>query len=156
MKKIKGKQYCYRCERYLEPGEYYKSNNRCKKCSLEYRDKHYKLHREEISTKAREGRKQNLIDKPWIRAYRCSMFRCRDINSRGYRWYGSKGIKLLMKHNDFKFLWFRDKAYLMERPSIDRINDRGNYEISNCRYIELSENISRARRKRHERKLALA
>jgi hypothetical protein len=54
--------------------------------------------------------------------------------------YAIKGIKNLLTCEDVKFLWFRDKAYLMKKPSIDRINTKGNYEIRNCRFIELSEN----------------
>ena len=48
---------------------------------------------------------------------------------------------------EFKKLWFRDKAYEMNRPSIDRIDPKGDYTYNNCRYLELSENISRASRK---------
>lgn len=37
-------------------------------------------------------------------------------------------------------LWFRDKAYKMVKPSIDRKDANKNYTIDNCRYIELKEN----------------
>ena len=38
-----------------------------------------------------------------------------------------------------KKLWFRDKAWLLKRPSIDRKNG-GHYIFQNCRFIELSQN----------------
>jgi hypothetical protein len=56
-------------------------------------------------------------------------------------YYYKHGIKLFMTPEDFKFLWFRDKAYALDRPSIDRIDPKGHYTLDNCRYIELLENI---------------
>jgi transcriptional regulator with XRE-family HTH domain len=48
-----------------------------------------------------------------------------------------------MTPNDFKELWFRDKAYLMRQPSIDRIDSTKGYEKGNCRYIEFYENSTK-------------
>lgn len=53
--------------------------------------------------------------------------------------YFDKGIKNYLSINDIKYLWFRDKAYQMEKPSIHRINNNGNYSIDNCKYLEFSK-----------------
>lgn len=74
--------------------------------------------------------------KPWYKHYNNAYTRCCCKSGK----YGKRGIKFLMKLSDFEFLWFRDSAYKMERPSIDRIDPRGNYETSNCRFIELRKN----------------
>lgn len=76
---------------------------------------------------------------PWYRWYIYLNSRCGDKNRNYYK----RGIKNLLKVNDIKYLWFRDKAYLLKRPSIDRKNNNGNYTLTNCRFIELSENIKR-------------
>lgn len=88
--------------------------------------------------------------RPWIRTYKAVYARCR-VKSAGriYSYYGGRGIKLLMTQDDFKTLWFRDKAYEMKKPSIDRIDSNGNYEIGNCRYIEQAENARRVYENKH-------
>jgi len=85
----------------------------------------------------------HLKSSPWRSTYQGARGRCRNPNHKNYHRYGARGIRLLMVPNDFKYLWFRDKAYLMERPSIDRINSDGDYTLKNCRYIEFSENLKR-------------
>lgn len=45
-----------------------------------------------------------------------------------------------MTLEDFRKLWFRDKAYLLKRPSIDRINSSGDYTLKNCQFIEFKKN----------------
>lgn len=59
--------------------------------------------------------------------------------------YGKRGIKFLMTIKDFKFLWLRDNAASMKRPSIDRIDTNGDYRLENCRFIALKSNMKRTR-----------
>lgn len=80
------------------------------------------------------------MNKQWKKVFSGIKYRCKSQPS-----YFRKGIKCLITEDELKRLWFRDKAYLMDRPSIDRINSNGNYEYSNCRYLELSENCSNGR-----------
>jgi hypothetical protein len=48
-----------------------------------------------------------------------------------------------MSSEDFKSIWLRDNASLMIKPTIDRVDSSGHYEIKNCRYIEMKENSGR-------------
>jgi hypothetical protein len=83
---------------------------------------------------------------PWMRAYSGAKSRCENPNnSLNYKRYGAKGIKFLMTKEDFKFLWFRDKAALMKSPSIDRIDASSHYTVDNCQFIERSENCGKKR-----------
>jgi len=84
---------------------------------------------------------------PWIKSCYPAKQRCNNPKNKRYHRYGGRGIKFLMTSADFEYLWFRDKAYLMKKPSIDRINNDGNYELSNCRFIELSENIRKSNKR---------
>ena len=78
---------------------------------------------------------------PWLVSFYRARQRCNNSKHKAYKWYGAKGIKFLLTKDEIKFLWFRDKAYLQKRPSIDRKNSNNNYELGNCRFIELVDNI---------------
>lgn len=91
---------------------------------------------------AKRSRAKALKNKPWLKHHQRAKNRC----SSGL--YSKRGIKLLMSRVDFKYLWFRDKAYLMEKPSIDRIKGHLGYKKSNCRFLELIDNLKRPKSKR--------
>lgn len=77
---------------------------------------------------------------PWINSYKHAKRRCNNSNHKYYKWYGGRGIKFLLTHEDMEFLWKRDNADKMKEPSIDRINKNGNYELKNCQFIEMNIN----------------
>ena len=72
----------------------------------------------------------------WAKAHSNINSRCNNKNHHYYK----KGIKNFLRIRDLKFLWFRDKAYLLKKASIDRINPKDNYTLENCRFIELEDN----------------
>lgn len=76
----------------------------------------------------------------WLHHYEMARYRCNAING---AYYGR--IKFFITSKEVKYLWFRDKAYLLKHPSIDRIDNNGNYTLENCRFIELGENARRGR-----------
>lgn len=66
---------------------------------------------------------------PWIKTFK-------RINNRIQYSLRYKNIKSFITIKQLKYLWFRDKGWLLKEPSIDRKNLRGNYTVRNCQYIE--------------------
>ena len=89
----------------------------CKPCSRDYNVGYYKKY-------------------PWRRTLKAIKQRCNNSKCEDYKNYGGRGIKCLITEEELKFLWFRDKAYYLKLPSIDRKDNDGDYTFDNCRYIE--------------------
>lgn len=73
--------------------------------------------------------------------------RCSNPNVINYVYYGGKGISVCSEWLDY--INFKNWALLNgyeQRLTIDRIDNSGNYEPDNCRWITRAENASRARR----------
>jgi len=86
---------------------------------------------------------------PYLKALYNAKNRCNNINNPKYNSYGGRGIKFLLSNANGKELWDRDKAYLMKRPSLDRISNDGNYCLENCHFIEWNDhNIKSGKEKR--------
>jgi len=80
---------------------------------------------------------------PWAYSMSGAKARCNNPRHPSYKYYGGKGIKFLLNNKDFRYMWIRDKAAFMDRPSIDRIDPDGDYTLDNCRFLTLSENSRR-------------
>lgn len=87
--------------------------------------------------------KKYLEKYPWVKNLNGLRMRCNNKNNPKYDRYGGHGIKALITREEIKRLWFRDKAYELKRPSLDRIDNDGNYEYKNCRFVELGFNAIR-------------
>lgn len=61
--------------------------------------------------------------------------RCIDSSN----FYKKRGIKCFLTVEELNQLWHRDKAYLMEKPSVHRIASKGNYTLNNCKFMEWEE-----------------
>lgn len=113
-----------------------------------------KLHLCEYQRKWRKmNRNKSLISErkylrahPWMKHLKALRKRCNAPYSDHYQAYGKRGIKALITANEIKQLYFTYKAYLMVYPSIDRINNDGDYSLENCRFIEYNENTKQSRR----------
>ena len=77
---------------------------------------------------------------PWEKAYYNIRSRCGCGWARKYKYYGAIGIKCEVKSRDLKESYLKERAWLLAKPSVDRIDPTGNYTKENIRWIEFSEN----------------
>ena len=80
---------------------------------------------------------------PWYSSFRNARNRCNYPKDKKYKNYGGRGIKFKLTPYDMDKLWKRDKASNMQRPSIDRIDNDGDYEYNNCQFIEMVDNVKK-------------
>ena len=66
--------------------------------------------------------------------------RCKYKSSSNYKWYGEKGIKVCEEWERFEnfYKWAINNGY-DDTLSIDRIDSKGNYTPSNCRWATMKE-----------------
>jgi hypothetical protein len=130
--------------------------------SREYREKHrekikkynreyYLINSDCIKVSAYKWRTLNPKRYKQIHNYRTIVRRCENPKAKDYHRYGGRGIKCDLTLEDYLYLWERCGADKMKVPTIDRINNDGNYTIKNCRIIEMSENVKKSHIDRAEK-----
>jgi hypothetical protein len=77
---------------------------------------------------------------PWRRPLMGAKQRCENPNNSYYKDWGGRGIEFHLTMADGEYLWNRDKAWLLQNPSLDRKDNDGNYIVDNCRFIEMEIN----------------
>ena len=135
--------YCKDCQDIIN--KKYNSTPKGRKYACEYASKYQKENKQKVLKYQYNYYKKHWKKFPWIKTYWNIVSRCNYKSHSRYKYYGARGIKCLITKEELKILWFRDKAYNLDKPSIDRKNPDGNYTLENCRYIEMSRNISRKR-----------
>ena len=87
--------------------------------------------------------RDNSLDKRLFEIWRGMHKRCENPNHKGYERYGGRGIKICDEWNSFvKFgAWAISNGY-KDNLTLDRIDNDGNYEPSNCRWSNWSEQMN--------------
>lgn len=84
------------------------------------------------------GKRKTKIYKVW-----CGMrSRCYNLNEPAYINYGGRGIKVCERWNKFEN-FYEDMGEIPQNLTLDRINNNGDYELSNCKWstkLEQSKN----------------
>jgi hypothetical protein len=104
-----------------------RERERMREGSRKYRE----THREEVNRYLRKHQRDMYQKFPWLRTFHSARARCKKPS------YIKKGIEFLMSVEDFKILWFRDKAYEMKTPEIHR--KKKHYILEDCEYLDKPE-----------------
>jgi len=107
-------------------------NNRSKRCN----DCRLKILRQNM-----HGMQNTSTYKIWASMLR----RCKDNKLKSYKWYGARGIKVCDEWHNFRN-FIKDMGLRPPGLQIDRINNDGNYEPGNCRWVTPKENANNKRK----------
>jgi hypothetical protein len=94
-----------------------------------------------------------LSNRPEYNVWGAMIGRCHNQNDSGFEHYGGRGIEVCKRWRESFVNFYQDMG---PRPGsdleIDRINNDGNYEPSNCRWATASQN---GRNRRNTRRIAM-
>ena len=128
-----------------KPIEFFKKHNNsksgydtiCKKCSNEWNRLYRQLNKKRIGKYWKNYLVKIKETEPWKITYMYIKSRCNSKITPYFR----NGIKNKITKEELRKLWFRDRAYLMDKPSINRRDTNKDYYFDNCEYVEYIDNI---------------
>jgi len=106
--------------------------------------KRARVRKPQTSKKDHARKRRYHARKPWVRHVCWANRRCTSDDPRWRAHYLDRGITCDVTAAQAEFMWHRDGAAKMVRPSLDREKSELNYTLSNCRFMEFDVNSRRA------------
>ena len=127
-----------------------------KKCKVEgcegkattkgYCGKHYKRFVRQGNPRYTEKESHGMSYTPEYTVWKNMRSRCYNKNSKYYSNYGGRNITVCDRWRDSFINFFKDMGLKPEgKTEIDRIDNNGNYEPSNCKWVTPAENCHNRR-----------
>lgn len=118
--------------------------------------KAYEIHHEKHTSCICQNVKHGMNRTKIYSTYANMKYRCYNPNAHEFYNYGGKGVTVCdewLGENGFEnfYSWALKNGY-KEGLSIDRIDENGNYEPSNCQWLTVSENTTKANKTCQHRK----
>lgn len=82
--------------------------------------------------------RHGMHGKPVYTSWAGMFQRCYNLNNKSFPYYGGRGIRVCVKWHSF-INFYEDMGDRPKGMSLDRIDNDGNYEPSNCRWATTSE-----------------
>ncbi|KKN51306.1 hypothetical protein LCGC14_0624140 [marine sediment metagenome] len=113
----------------------------CRTCCAEYKRKYVQTDASKVSRKKRDKKSYATIP-GYLRCVFSSMKRrCNNPEIHNYNRYGGRGIKVLFKSSKEFIKYVVNELQIDPRGlTIDRIDNDGNYEPGNIRFVSQAEN----------------
>lgn len=136
--------------------QYLGIKNRCNfyesRCECGYISNHYgsdlrsgkskqcaTCHNRELAVK---NIKHGMHNHPMYKVWSEMIQRCENQKNSGYKRYGARGIKVCDRWRESFDNFHKDMGERPEGMTLDRINNDGNYEPLNCRWVSHQENCN--------------